>query len=80
MKQSTDKFTSELFGNRAGRPSKLYPKTAAERQRDYRARLSVKLKKIEAIIATRDENLCCYCGCERNECCGICNIGQLGHV
>jgi hypothetical protein len=74
MKQPSDKFTSEIFGNRPGRPRKVDAKSGAQRTREHRA------KKAAAINVTVTSNFnCTWCGADRAACCGICNIGQLGH-
>jgi hypothetical protein len=73
MKQVADKFTSEMFGNRAGRPHKLDAKSGAQRVREHRAR------KATAINVTSNVNQpCTWCGTSKTNCCGICSIGQLG--
>jgi hypothetical protein len=51
MKQVADKFTSEIFGNRPGRPRKLNAKPPAQRSREYRLR-----QKQESISVTRHGN------------------------
>lgn len=74
MKQTSDKFTAEIFGNRPGRPSKVDAKSGAQRTREHRA------KKAAAINVTVTSNFnCTWCGVDQSACCGICNIGQLGH-
>jgi hypothetical protein len=73
MKQVADKFTSEMFGNRPGRPHKLDAKSGAQRVREHRA------KKAMAINVTSNVNQSCtWCGTTKTNCCGICSIGQLG--
>lgn len=51
MKQTADKFTGEMFGNRAGRPRKPNAKSPSQRSREYRQR-----KKAESISVTRHTN------------------------
>jgi|GEM_PF-6614565 len=74
MKSSTDKFTSEMFGNRPGRPRKVNALTPAERTRKHR---KTKAKAEKTISVSSNEN-CAWCGGVRNGCCGMCSIGQLG--
>jgi len=57
MKTKDDKFTSDMFGNRPGRPRKANAMTVAERVRKHRA------KKL--ISVTSNEN-CSWCGCKRS--------------
>jgi hypothetical protein len=74
MKSSTDKFTSEMFGNRPGRPRKVNALTPAERTRKHR---KTKAKAEKTIAVSSNEN-CAWCGGVRNACWGMCSIGQLG--
>jgi hypothetical protein len=92
MKTPTDKFTSEMFGNRVGRPPKVHPKSAAERTRDWRNRKKTSgakaldtarqlFKKPAELASQSDRNsICNWCGMEHSKCCGICSTGQLGHI
>lgn len=76
MKQPSDKFTSEIFGNRPGRPRKLSAKNGAQRQREYRGRQSKK----QVISVTSDEKQYCdLCISHGKQCSGICSVAQLGH-
>jgi hypothetical protein len=75
MKQVNDYFTGDLLGNRPGRPRDPNAKPGAQRQREYRQR------KAQKVSVTSDENkLCAWCGVARSNSCGLCNVGQLGHV
>jgi hypothetical protein len=68
MKNAADLYTCDMFGSRpVGRPKKLYPKSAALRTREYRAR-----KAVEIVFVTGDIN-CDWCGMTRTADCGICN-------
>lgn len=92
MKTSTDKFTAEMFGNKVGRPPKLYPKSNAQRTRECRARKNSQVEKAilaasqlfektEAIsVASNVISDCSWCGMEHSKCRGICSTGQLGHI
>lgn len=80
MKSEADKFTSEMFSPARGRPPKEHPRSGAQRTREWRNRKKIESEKRAPITVTRDEKFCCFCGCEQTECCGICNVGQLGHV
>jgi hypothetical protein len=72
MKSKDDHYTSELFGNRPGRPRKVNAMTGAQRVAKHRA-----AKRL--ISVTCNENVhCTFCGLEKIQCAGICNIGQLG--
>jgi hypothetical protein len=63
MKSKDDHFTSDLYGNRPGRPRKLNAKNDAQRAREYRQR-----KQNESISVTTS----------RNQNYGIDGVGQLG--
>jgi len=73
MKSQADHYTLDLLGNKPGRPRKVNAKTGSQRTREYRQR--------KALSVTGDGNSeqCSWCGAQRSSCCGICNIGQLGH-
>ena len=74
MKSAGDHYTRDLLGNKPGRPRMANAKTGAQRQREYRQR-----KK--SISVTSDEkDSCAWCGAARSNSCGLCNVGQLGHV
>ena len=73
MKQATDHYTRDLLGNKPGRPRMANAKTGAQRQREYRQR---KVQSISVISYAKE--LCSWCGAERSNTCGLCNIGQLG--
>ena len=73
MKSEADHYTRDLLGNKPGRPRKPNAKPGAQRQREYRQR--------KAIFVTNDEKVsCAWCGAERSNSCGLCNVGQLGRV
>lgn len=78
MKQPSDKFTAEIFGNRPGRPRKVDAKSGAQRQREYAARKMTNKKQI--IIVTPDENsACASCVSHGKRCNGMCCVAQFGH-
>lgn len=73
MKSEHDDFTGDMLGNKRGRPRKPNAKTGAQRTREYRQR------RAQQIAVTSDVNQpCTWCGVDRDNCCGICTIGQLG--
>ncbi len=92
MKTEADKFTSEMFSPARGLPPKVHPRSGAERTRDWRTRKNGNVEKAiqaasklfeknEHISVTSDEKaICGWCGQERSNCCGICSVGQLGHI
>lgn len=51
MKQPADKFTSDMFSVRRGRPRKAAAKSGAQRQREFRERRKLK----DLISVTRNE-------------------------
>lgn len=71
MKAKDDKFTSEMFGNRPGRPRKPNAMTGAQRVAKHRA-------SKKAISVTCNENPRCTLCSTAHACCGICTVGQLG--
>jgi hypothetical protein len=73
MKSQAYHYTRDLFGNRPGRPRKSNAKSGAQRTREYR------LRSAQQIIVTSDLiQPCTLCGFDRDNCSGICTIGQLG--
>jgi hypothetical protein len=73
MKSDADHYTRDLFGNKSGRPRKLNAKNGAQRTREYRQ------VRGQQISVTNDaKQTCTWCGVNRDNCCGICTIGQLG--
>ena len=73
MKQSLDHFTRDLLGNKPGRPRLANAKPGAQRQREYRQRKSIS-------VTGDEKGTCTWCGAERLNSCGLCNVGQLGHM
>ena len=73
MKSKDQHFTSEMFGNRPGRPRKVNAMTGAQRVAKYRA-----AKRAVSVTSNENSQACTWCGVDRNNCCGICTIGQLG--
>lgn len=73
MKIKDDHYTRDLLSNKPGRPRNPNALTGAQRVAKFRAK---KLKKKASVAG--NEN-CSWCGSFRTSCCGICNIGQLGH-
>ena len=71
MKTKDDHFTSEMFGNRPGRPRKINAMTGAQRVAKHRA-----IKK--AIFVTFNEKSRCTLCAGSRACSGVCAIGQLG--
>lgn len=67
MKSKDDHFTSEMFGNRPGRPRKVNAMTGARAA-----------KRAVSVTSNENSQTCTWCGVDRNNCCGICTIGQLG--
>lgn len=65
-------FTRDLLGNKPGRPRMASAKTGAQRQREYRQR-----KKLSSVTSD-EKDFCSWCGAERTNSCGLCNVGQLG--
>jgi hypothetical protein len=92
MKSQADKFTSEMFNPARGRPPKEHPRSGVQRTRDWRNRKNGNVEKAisapsqlfeksEPISVTSDKKQdCSWCGLERSNCCGICSVGQLGHI
>lgn len=74
MKSKDDHFTSEMFGNRPGRPRKVNAMTGAQRVAKHRA-----AKRAISVTSNGNLQACTWCGGDRDKCCGICTIGQLGH-
>lgn len=74
MKSDGDHYTRDMLGNKPGRPRKPNAKTGAQRQREYRRR-----KAAQVFVAGDKNEQCSWCGAERSDRCGLCNIGQLGH-
>jgi hypothetical protein len=72
MKSKDDHFTSELFANRPGRPRKVNAMTVAQLVAKHRA-----AKRAIFVTCNGNEN-CTFCGLEKSQCSGVCNIGQLG--
>jgi hypothetical protein len=80
LKTKEDHFTSEMFGNRVGRPRKLNPKSDAQRQREYRKRQSAPAPTHNQFPSQSDENSNCnFCVSHGKRCTGICCVAQLGH-
>jgi hypothetical protein len=73
VKQASDHFTCDLLGNKPGRPRKLTAKTGAQRQRDHQQRKAISVSSDEKVSSA-------WCGAERSNSCGLCNVGQLGRV
>lgn len=72
MKSKEDHFTSEMFGNRPGRPRKVNALTVAQRVAKHRA-----TKKANSVTGNAN-SICDVCGANQHV--GICGVGQLGHV
>lgn len=66
-KQSADRFTADLLGNRPGRPAKPDSLTGAQRAQRYRARRRVSAVA-PVISVTRNENSCEWCGAPSRGC------------
>jgi hypothetical protein len=77
MKQFSDKFTSEIFGNRPGRPRKVDAKSGAQRVREHRARKAQAVKEIISVTSNANCQLCN--SKQKAQCTGMCNVGQLGN-
>ena len=45
MKTKDDKFTSDMFGNRPGRPRKINAMTVAQRVRKHRAKKTISVTR-----------------------------------
>ena len=91
MKTEHDKFTVDFLSPARGRPPKLHPRTAAQRTADWRRRknnvnienLIIQTNELidsPIITVTSDAKSCIWCGVDQSNCCGICNVGQLGHI
>jgi len=73
MKSDADHYTRDLLGNKPGRPRKPNAKSGAQRTSEYRQR------RAQQISVTSDaKQTCTWCGAERTNSCGLCNVGQLG--
>lgn len=72
MKSGSDHYTSDMFGNRPGRPRKANAMTVAQRVRKHRA-----AKALGRVSVTGSGN-CVSCCCGLSACGGLCKIGQLG--
>lgn len=71
MKTKDDHFTSEMFGNRPGRPRKVNAMTGAQRVAKHRA-------SKKAISVTCNEKPRCTLCTGHRACSGVCAVGQLG--
>lgn len=72
-KQAADRFTSDLLGNRPGRPSKSDTLTGAQRAKRYRDRKASTV--LPVISVTRNENPCEWCGAPSRGC-GVCAASE----
>ena len=71
MKSKDDHFTSEMFGNRPGRPRKVNAMTGAQRVAKHRA------AKRAISVTCNEKGNCTLCS-TGSACSGICAVGQLG--
>jgi hypothetical protein len=71
MKSKDDHFTSEMFGNRPGRPRKVNAMTGAQRVAKHRAG-----KRVISVTGNEKGN-CTLCS-KSSSCSGFCAVGQLG--
>lgn len=69
MKTEADHYTLDLLGNKPSRTGKPNVKRTNERNQ----------RSTSAKPGSESFDPCPWCGVERSSCCGICNIGQLGH-
>ncbi len=75
MKSKDDHFTSEIFGNRPGRPRKVDAMTGAQRVAKHRS-----AKRAISVTGNGNSQACTLCISGVGECSGLCTVGQLGQT
>ena len=78
MKTKEDHYTSEMFGNRPGRPRKPNAATVAQRVAKHRAKKKATLDFVTSNEKETQVIPCNLCGGFPGQCTSVCRIGRQG--